>query len=613
MNRAQVRRIGRYLGYGSAALLALAACAGLWLWYGPLPINWSFNRAFVKIAVQSPELLSQLRLLEPMGITFHQDELDDASIAADDRMIATLYAIDEELHGYDRASLDTQQKLSYDIAAWLAERGIVAAERWRYHGYPVNQLFGVQNGFPSFMDSTHQVHNETDANDYVTRLTKVKTKFEQVMEGLKVREQKGIIPPTFVIEKVLTEMEDFVKTDAEKNILYTSFQKKLDKTKLSTEKKTRLLAAAKRAINERVYPAYEIFIAYFQALKPKSNTDAGVWKLPDGEAFYADMLQFSTTTKRPPKEIHELGLSEVARIQAEMRTILTAQGRDVTPPIGTIMRTLSEEPAFLFSDDDKGREQIVATYKKIIEEVSAGLGPWFNLKPKVGVEVERVPVFKEKTAPGGYYEHPPLDGSKKGTFFANLYDIKATPKFSMRTLAYHEAVPGHHFQIAISQEQQDLPLFRRMGPFTAFAEGWALYAERLAWEAGFEKDPYDDLGRLQAELMRAVRLVVDTGIHAQRWTREQAITYMSDNTGLAESNVVAEVERYIVMPAQACAYKVGMLEILRLREKAKQKLGKSFDIRAFHDVVLRNGAMPLFLLEQSVDAWISARAKTNAG
>jgi uncharacterized protein (DUF885 family) len=605
MNRAQVRRIARILGYGSAALLGITACVGLWLWHGPLPINWFFNRAFVKIAVHSPELLSQLRLLEPMGITFHQDELDDASIAADDRAIETLRAIDAELHGYERASLDAQQQLSYDIAEWLSTRGIAAAERWRFHNYPVNQLFGVQNGFPSFMDSAHQVHDEIDAKDYVVRLTKVRKKFEQVMEGLKVREQKGIIPPTFVIEKVLAEMVAFVGTAPDANILYVSFQKKLDKTKLSTDKKTRLLNDAKRAINEQVYPAYRIFITYFQALKPKSNTDAGVWKLPDGDAYYADVLELSTSTKRSAKDIHDTGLAEVARIQAEMRAILSAQGRDTAQSIGAIMRALNEEPAFLFSDDDKGRAEILATYKKIIAEVSAGLGPWFNLKPAIGVDVERVPVFKEKTAPGAYYEQPPFDGSKKGTFFANLYDIKATPKFGMRTLAYHEAVPGHHFQIAIAQEQKDLPMFRRMGPFTAYVEGWALYAERLAWEAGFQKDPYDDLGRLQAELMRAVRLVVDTGIHAQRWTREQAITYMSDNTGMAESNVIAEVERYIVMPGQACAYKVGMMEILRLRENAKQTLGPKFDIRAFHDLVLRNGAMPLFLLDRTVAAWVA--------
>ena len=586
------------------ALVLVLALVGLWGWYGPLPLHWFFNRAFVQMVMQSPETLSQLRLLESVGIEFHQDELDDVSIAAGDRALAKLQRIHAELTGYDRKRLDPQEQLSAEMADWFLTRMLAAADRFRFHDYPVNQLFGAQNEFPSFMDSAHQVHDRGDAEDYVARLDALPTKWTQLMEGLREREKRKILPPRFVVVKVLEEMRAFVGQKPEANILYSSFQKKLKDAKLDPALQKSLLAQARHSIEQRVYPAYRRLIAYFDALLPSTNDDAGVWKLPHGDEYYADLLELFTTTKMSPTAIHELGVSEVARIQAEVRGILTSQGYDAQKPLGATLRGLAEEPRFLFSDDAAGRAQILATYQRIISEVSKGLGPYFSHQPKIGVRVERVPEFKQKTAPGGYYEQPPLDGSKPGIFYANLYDIKATPRFDMRTLAYHEAVPGHHFQIALAQEQKDLPLFRRMAPFTAYIEGWALYAERLAWEAGFEKDPFDNLGRLQAELMRAVRLVVDTGLHVKRWTREQAIDYMAENTGLAMSDVVAEVERYIVMPAQACSYKLGMMEILRLREHARRELGARFDIRRFHDVVLENGPMPLFMLERVVKDWV---------
>jgi uncharacterized protein (DUF885 family) len=599
------RRLWRWLGYLGLGLVALVLLVPTYLWFGPLPFDWFFNRAFVQVIIDQPETLSDLRILEPMGITFHQDDLNDESEAAEDKTLATLKHINGELHSYSRDGLSYQQKLSYDMTDWLMARLLAAADRFRYHSYPLNQLFGIQNEFPSFMDSTHQVNSVGDAEDYVSRLSKVKVKFEQVLEGLHIREQKGIIPPTFVIEKVLAEMEAFVAEKPEQNILYSSLQKKLKKAKLGESDQKRILAATKQEITRTVYPAYGLFIAYFKELKPKSSSDAGVWKLPDGDKYYRDVLELYTTTQKTPDEVHELGLSEVTRIQGEMRTILAAQGYDTSnKTVGELMSALGEEPRFLYPDTAAGREQILKDYQKIIDDALKNLDKYFNKKPKMGVKVERVPEFKQKTAPGGYYQPPPMDGTQPGKFYANLYDIKATPTFDMRTLAYHEAVPGHHFQIALAQELNDLPLFRRMAPFVAYAEGWALYSERLAWEAGFEQNPFDNLGRLQAELFRAVRLVVDTGIHKKRWTREQAIDYMRAQTGMAESDVVAEIERYIVMPGQACAYKLGMMEILRLRSKAHEQLGDNFDIREFHEVVLSNGALPLFLLERVVDDWI---------
>ena len=384
---------------------------------------------------------------------------------------------------------------------------------------------------------------------------------------------------------------------------------KLPAGTLDDATRTRVLGDVEKAIDEAVFPAYAQLISYFEALEPKATSNDGAWSLPDGDAYYAYQVESNTTTTMTPDQIHQLGLAEVARIGGEMDAILREAGY-VDGTIGARVRQLAAAPEQLYPDNDEGRKQILADYQRIIDEVSAGLDPYFAVKPKAGVQVKRVPEFSEKTAPGAYYEGPALDGSRPGTFYANLRNVAEVPKMGMRTLAYHEAVPGHHFQIAIAQELKDLPIFRRMVPFTAFAEGWALYAERLAWEAGFEKNPMDNLGRLQAEMFRAVRLVVDTGMHAKHWTREQAIQYMSDNTGMGDDEVTAEIERYLVNPGQALAYKVGMLKILELREKARAELGPKFDLREFHDQVLRNGSMPMEILERVVNDWISEKRKT---
>ena len=567
--------------------------------------------AFAQYVFEDPELLSRLHLLEGVGITFHNDDLTDASPARQQELTAQLRKDYDTLRSYDHSGFAGQDKLSYDILEYfLGEQ--VKGEKWQWHDFPVNQMFGVQSSLPNFMADVHQVHSEGDANDYVARLRKFPVKFAQVLEGLKIRESKGVIPPQFVVEKVLAQMRGFVAGGARKNPLYTTFVEKLDKLPAGTlddATRTRVLGDVEKAIDEAVFPAYAQLISYFEALEPKATSNDGAWSLPDGDAYYAYQVESNTTTTMTPDQIHQLGLAEVARIGGEMDAILREAGY-VDGTIGARVRQLAAAPEQLYPDNDEGRKQILADYQRIIDEVSAGLDPYFAVKPKAGVQVKRVPEFSEKTAPGAYYEGPALDGSRPGTFYANLRNVAEVPKMGMRTLAYHEAVPGHHFQIAIAQELKDLPIFRRMVPFTAFAEGWALYAERLAWEAGFEKNPMDNLGRLQAEMFRAVRLVVDTGMHAKHWTREQAIQYMSDNTGMGDDEVTAEIERYLVNPGQALAYKVGMLKILELREKARAELGPKFDLREFHDQVLRNGSMPMEILERVVNDWISEKRKS---
>lgn len=572
------------------------------IWFKPFSINMFFNRVFIEFALKSPELISSLGI----PIDWYNDELDDES----DAHALTLFNKVENdlktLHQYDFNSLDHQQQLSYQVMDSFLQN-MENGKKFRHYNYPLNQLFGIQNGFPSFMDSAHRVKTVTDAEDYVTRLKKARLKFSQVLEGLKIRQQEKIIPPTFVVVKVLEEMENFIATKPEDNILFKSFTKKLANTsEITNSEKEKFKKQVSATIKNDVYPAYQLFINYFKELKPATNSDAGVWKFPDGDEFYRYQLKSMTTTDFTPQQIHDLGLSEVDRISQQMLEILHHQGYQ-GEQLGQLMRNLGEEARFLYPDTKEGREQILKDYQLIIDEINQGLDKAFSLRPKMGVKVVRVPQFKEKTSPGAYYQGPKLDGSTPGRFYANLYDIKATPKFGMRTLAYHEAIPGHHFQIALKQEIDGLPMFRKVVPFTAYSEGWALYAERLAWELGFEKDPFDNLGRLQAELFRAVRLVVDTGIHYKHWTREQAIDYMESTTGMAHSDVVSEIERYIVMPGQACAYKVGMIKILQLREKAKKALGDQFSLPEFHKAVLENGAVPLTILEKLVDQYIQQK------
>ena len=455
------------------------------------------------------------------------------------------------------------------------------------------------------MANQHRLLAPRDCDYYLMRLNALPKKFDQLLESLRVREQKQILPPRFVVEKVLKEMNGFVAQPAAENILATSFKERAAKVKdLTDAQRTDFQKRVEDAVQYRVYPAYQKLVDYFNGILPKTTTDDGVWKLPDGEAYYTYALRKNTTTPLKPEEVHDLGLREVTRIETEMRAILDSNGF-AGRPIGEALKALGDDPRFQFSNDDQGRKEAIAEYTRLITQAMERCKQMFVTLPKAPIEVRRVPEFKQATSSGAYYQGASMDGTRPGVFYANLREMSEVSKWSMPTLAYHEGVPGHHFQISIAQELTGLPQFRKLIPFTAYQEGWALYTEWLAKEAGwYEGDPFGDLGRLQAELFRAVRLVVDTGIHAKRWPREQAITFMRDKTGMGEKEVTAEIERYIVNPGQACAYKVGMLKIQELRTRAQTELGAKFDQREFHNVVLKNGALPLEILEEQVTAYI---------
>ena len=574
------------------------------IWFRPWSLNLFYEKVFAQVLFEEPELLSSLGLVERFGITGHNAKLGDASPAHQQHYFDRARKNLEDLHAYPLEKQNASQKLSTHILEWYISREI-EGEKYQWHNYPVNQLFGVQNEFPSFMANTHRLLAPRDCEYYRERLNAVDTKFDQLLESLIVREQKGVLPPRFVVEKVLLEMNNFVGQPASENILATSFKTRVAKIDgMTDEQRAAFQKRIETAITDHVYPAYRKLIDYFTALLPKTTTDDGVWKLPDGDAFYAYALRKNTTTTLKPEEVHDLGLREVARIEGEMRTLLDANGY-TGRPIGEAMAALGKDPQFLFPNDDKGRTDALAEYKRLIDDAIERCRLLFATVPKAKIEVHRVPVFKEATSAGAYYNGASMDGVRPGIFYANLRDMNEISKWGMRTLAYHEGVPGHHWQIATAQELKGLPQFRKLIPFTAYQEGWALYTEWLAKDAGwYEGDPFGDLGRLQAELFRAVRLVVDTGIHSKRWPREQAIAYMREKTGMGEKEVTAEIERYIVNPGQACAYKVGMLKIQELRKRAQTELGTKFDQKQFHDVVLKNGALPLEILEEQVVAYI---------
>jgi uncharacterized protein (DUF885 family) len=605
-------RIGSIAGAVVAVVaIALLAIVGPTIWGRPRSIETFYTRVFVDAALRHPMLLTQLRVLEPYGIRSHNRRLDDFSPAAQRDEIEAVRANLAMLRSYPRASQTASERFSTDVLDWFLQ---VQADQEPFllYDYPLNQLDGIQVELPDFMLNVHPMNDARDAEDYVARLALFGKAIDQTIEGVRLRTTHGIVPPRFVVDRVRQQVETFRQGGPDANVLVTGFAARLDKVaSLSPEARAALVAAARRQVEETVLPAWSRIAACLDELAPLATAEVGAWKHPDGARYYAWALRYHTTTDKSADEIHELGLREVGRIHGELREILRGLGIDATD-LGATLRALQRDERFLYPDTDAGRAQVLADYQAILDDAAPRLPALFGRLPKAPVRVERVPAFKEKGAPGAYYMPPPLDGSKPGIFYANLRSIREIPKFGMRTLAYHEAIPGHHLQIAIAQELPGLPIFRRVVPFTAFVEGWALYAERLALEQGFHPTPYDRIGALVAEVFRAARLVVDTGIHAKRWTREQAIDYMLASTGMPETDVVAEVERYIVSPGQACAYKVGQLTILDLRERARAALGPRFDLRAFHDVVLDSGALPLELLERNVDTWIDHRKSESA-
>ena len=587
-------------------------CAGAVLltqtWYSkPLKLEWFYMRAFASAALKSPEMMSRLRVM-PAWIDFQNSRLDDESLAHRREIYQDMKDNLAMLDRYDRNELGREAQLSYDTLHYYLSNQ-VEGERFQLHEFPINQMAGLQSTLPEFMVEVHRVATRGEAEDYIARLNKFPRKFGQVLEGLRAQESAGILPPQFLVEKVLQQMHDIAGRPARENLLYTSFKAKLDAIALADMNervRAELLQSAADAIQNSVYPAYAELIRHFVGLQGRVHTNQGAWSLPNGDEYYAWCVRYHTSTNLTPQRVHELGLADVERIAGIMDRLLRQQAMG-EGTVGERMQQLLHDPRYHYADTPEGRKQMLAQYQAIMKEADAKLDTAFSIRPKAALEVHAAPDETAPSAPSAYYLPGALDGTRPGVFYVNMRSMDKIAKFGMRSTVFHEALPGHHMQVSIAQELKGVPFFRRVISFTAYHEGWALYAERLASEMGLASEPLDQLGRLRDEMMRAVRLVVDTGIHYKRWSREEAIEYMMENTGMGEAEATAEIERYFVAPGQALAYKVGMLSILGMREKARAELGGKFDLKQFHTVVLSHGALPMTVLDRVVDDWIAAQ------
>ncbi|MCR8922074.1 DUF885 domain-containing protein [Dasania sp. GY-MA-18] len=512
----------------------------------------------------------------------------------------------QRLQSLDQTQLSPQTLLSHELMR-LYLQSQIDDYPWRHHSYPVNQMFGTHSEIPAFLINQHSIANHKEALDYIARVKGSQRLITQLIEQLQLRADKGIIAPKFVFAHVIRDSKNLLNgqpfAEGKDSTLLADFKNKLSSLELSPSENKQLLQQLQHALLHQLRPAYQQLISYLEQLAQQADNRAGVWKLPDGEAFYNHALAKITTTTLNAEQIHNIGLQEVARIHSEMRQIMQQVG--FKGELRAFFDFMRQDPQFYYPETPQGRDRYLREATALIDDMQGRLEQLFLTQPKAQLKVKRVEAFREKSAGKAFYQMPAPDGSRPGIYYANLYDMASMPSYQMAALAYHEGIPGHHMQIAIKQEMDSLPKFRKFEGYTAYTEGWGLYSEMLPKEIGLYQDPYADFGRLAMELWRACRLVVDTGIHAKRWTRQQGIDYYANNTPNALADAVKMVERHIVMPAQATAYKIGMLKIIELREKARLALGQRFDIREYHDVVLRNGSVPLTVLEQLVDDYIA--------
>lgn len=566
--------------------------------------NQLFDQLFNEGVKRSPMMQTYL------GMKSDYDKWDDISQANEAKELEITKENLAKVKAIDVSKLDAQTTISYRLFTQRLENEI-ADYQWRFHNYPVNQMFGIHSQVPAFLINQHSISNADEAQAYISRVKGAEVLIGQLVEELKLREAKGIIAPKFVFPHVIRDSKNILVgapfDEGEDSTLLADFTKKVNKLEIADEEKAQLIADVNTALVNHLKPGYEGLVSYLTELETKADTKDGAWKFPNGEAFFNNALNRTTTTDLTADQIHEIGLSEVTRIHNEMRDIMKQVEFDGS--LAEFFEFMRNDKQFYYDDTEEGRQRYIDEAVALIDDMKGRLDSLFLTKPKADMIVKRVEAFREKSAGKAFYQQPAPDGSRPGTYYANLYKMEAMPTYQMAALAYHEGIPGHHMQIAINQELEGIPMFRKFARYTAHTEGWGLYSELIPKEIGLYQDPYSDFGRLAMELWRACRLVVDTGIHAKQWTRDEGIEYYTTNTPNAVSDAVKMVERHVVMPSQATAYKIGMLKIVELREKAKQALGDKFDIREYHDVILKNGPVPLNVLEELVDEYIK---QTNA-
>jgi uncharacterized protein (DUF885 family) len=594
------------LGLPAAALLAEGARAqGAAAGGEDARLLAFLDKAFDEGVALSPQTQTSL------GLKTQYDKLDDYTPAASDRALALLERQVREMKAqFAYGRLSPAGQLNYRLFETEVEQEREAHE-WRWYGFAIRSNGTPAGQLPSFLINQHRIDSAEDARAYVARLVEVERVMGEIAARVRRQAQMGITPPKMVFAPARADARLIVKgapfEAGEDSTVLADFRKKVAALKLSPSAEAELAGQASAALKGPFKRGYDTYFALLDEIEPKAKGNDGAWSLPRGEAYYDSQLRRITTTKLTADEIHRTGLAQVARIHGEMEQVKRRVGFAGTlQEFFVHMRTA---PQFKYSNDQAGRDQFLADSRKAVALGMAQAPRFFRVLPKAALEVRPVEAWRQETASAAFYERPAPDGSRPGIYYVNLADMTQVPKPNVEAYAHHEGAPGHHFQIARAQELTGLPKFRRMGFYGAYIEGWGLYSERLAQEMGAYKDPYGEFGMLTAQLWRAIRMVVDTGLHAKRWSREQAVSYFRDNSPLSERDVNREVDRYINSPGQATSYMVGQLRISALREKAAKALGPKFDIRDFHEVILANGALPLDVLEAQVDGYISAQRR----
>ncbi len=566
-----------------------------------------FEEVFQRNVDRSPVFQSQLGIKGPDYGKW--DDFSDAE--ATRRNELARQDLERLRRDFRYDALSGPMKVSYRILEQQRETAL-AGFPWRFHGYAFQTMSNPVTAFATFMQNIHRVDDAADAEAYVSRLAGMEQAYRQTIETMNLAAERGIVPTSFSFDPVLADGRNVLKgapfddSGADSAIL-ADFRGKVDRLEIPAAEKKRLLDAGIEAMRGPMRSGIEATLAAIEALRSRSPGPHGVWALPDGDRYYQSRIDFWTSERGlTAEQIHQTGLAEVARIRGEMEAIMRQVGFDGDLP--AFFAQLRTDPGNFYPNTDEGRQAYLDQSKAYIDAIYADVGRYFNVLPKAPLEVRRVEEWREATAPIAFYNQPTPDGSRPGIYYVNLRDMTTRQKHEMETVAYHEGAPGHHFQIAIQQELEGVPTFQKFAFFGAYIEGWGLYAERLAKEQGRFTDPLQDFGRLQNEMLRACRLVVDTGAHAKKWTREQMIDYMLANNPMTPEDAAKETERYIDNPGQALSYKIGMIRILALRDKARAALGARFDIRDFHDAVLKNGAVALPILEELVDDYIAARS-----
>jgi uncharacterized protein (DUF885 family) len=566
--------------------------------------NQMFDETFDNAVDRSPEWQSYLGIKKNYG---DWDEIsEDAELDNKNFYQNSLQTIKDSI---DYQKLDGNTKVSYKLFELFCQ-GSIDGYQWRDYDYPVNQMHGKHADIPAFLINIHEIETYEDATAYLSRLEGIQTLVGQLLKKLQRNERSGVVPPKFVFDHVIKDCKNVITgkpfPGEEENTLYADFKKKVEALDIKDAKKKTLLLGCEKRLMSNVRPAYQSLIKFLQSQKRIATDDDGVWKFDKGEDYFKYRLKKITTTNMTSDEIHQLGLSEVDRIHGEMKGIMKQVNYESS--LQEFFAFMRDDAQFYYEGTQEGKDAYMADAEALIDGMRLKLDEIFITKPKAKLIVKAVESFREQSAGKAFYQDPAPDGSRPGTYYANTFDMKSMPNYQMEALAYHEAIPGHHMQLSIAQEMENMPKFRKFaGNFTAYIEGWGLYSEYLPKEIGFYENPYSDFGRLAMELWRACRLVVDTGIHSKKWTRQEGIDYYKSNTSNSELDCIKMVERHIVMPGQATAYKIGMIKILELREAAKKKLGDKFDIREFHEVVLTNGALPLDVLEDLVDEWVASK------